>query len=205
MIKKYFDQEAYNYIERKINETKIDSVFKPTIIDIILRRKYEYQLDDKYFHRDVDSFINNVNEIYCKNLPQEPFVGVFVPQKKCIIINLNKFDNMNNEQIAEKLLHVICHECEHAMHSDETGNDRTFPREKIIIDDAGKIVETKGIREAFTEKKTDRIIHNRIIEDASKYYSETSGYKGITEFVDAIEAAFGIKENELLSAEIKGK
>lgn len=185
MKKDYFDQEAYNYIENKLNETKINSVFKPIVIDIILRRRYEYQLDDKYFHRDVESFISNVKDIYLKKLP-ENVGGRFYPQKKCIIINQNDFkEKIHDEQGMEILLKIICHECVHAMNYDENGKDRTFP-------------ESKGMYEAFTEKEAVRIVPNRNLGDSGLYIY-------ITEYVDAIAAAFGVKEKEQLSAAIKGR
>lgn len=189
MKKDYFDQEAYNYIENKLNETKINSVFKPIVIDIILRRRHEYQLDDKYFHRDVESFINNVKEIYLKNVPGN-IGGRFDPQKKCIIINENKFkEYMHDDQGMELLLKIICHECVHAMNYDETGKDRSFPK-------------SKGMCEVFTEKEAARIVPNRDLEDTLKI---PTPYANITKYVEAIAAAFGVKEKEQLAAAIKGR
>ncbi len=203
MRKEYFNQEAYNYVASQINKTKINSVFKPIVIDIILRRRYEYQLDDKYFHRDVESFINNVKEIYWDNL-REQLGGDFWPKKKCIRINRNAFkENINDEQFAEKLLNVICHEFGHAMNFDETGKDRTFKID--FTDPADSTIPIDGIFEIFTEKESDRLISNRKKEDAFKYYNETSGYGLTTKYINAIAAAFGIKEKELLSAAIKGE
>ena len=208
MKKEYFDQEAYNYIESKLNQTKINSVFKPIVIDIILRNRYEYQLDDKYFHRDVESFIRNVDEIYWEDIPEESdkvkFGGDFLTEKKCIRINRNAFkEDMNNEQFAKKLLEVISHECRHAMNFDETGNDRTFKID--YTDPADATIPIDGILEIFTEKESNRIISNRNSEDAFKYYNETFGYSSITKYVNVIAAAFGIKEKDLLSAAIKGE
>ena len=198
MKKKYFNQEAYDYVASQINKTRIHPVFRPIIIDIILRRRYEFQLDDKYFHRDVESFINNVKDIYCEDL-QDKHLAEFLPRKKCIRINKNKFkNNMHNEQEMEHILDFICHECQHAMNSDGTMIDRTFSENKSAIDNI-------GIIEIFSEKEADRMVYNRKLEDSFKYLKETSGYGATTEFVDAIAAAFGIKEKELLSATIKGK
>lgn len=203
MKKEYFNQEAYDYVASQINKTKINSVFKPIVIDIILRRRHEYQLDDKYFHRDVESFIRNVEDIYWEDLPEKKG-GDFYPEKKCIRINRNAFkEDMNDEQFAEKLLAVICHECGHAMNFDETGNDRTFKTDSM--DPADSTIPIDGILEIFTEKESDRLIHNRKQEDAFKYYNETTGYRPTTKYVNAIAAAFGIKEKELLSAAIKGE
>lgn len=208
MKKEYFNQEAYNYIESKLNQTKINSVFKPIVTDIILRNRYEYQLDDKYFHRDVESFIRNVDEIYWEDIPEESdkvkFGGDFLPEKKCIRINRNAFkEDMNDEQFAKKLLEVISHECRHAMNFDETGNDRTFKIDST--DPADATIPIDGILEIFTEKESNRIISNRNSEDAFKYYNETFGYSSTTKYVNVIAAAFGIKEKDLLSAAIKGE
>lgn len=203
MKKEYFNQEEYNYLASQINKTKINSVFKPIVIDIILRRRHEYQLDDKYFHRDVESFVKNVEDIYWEDLPEKKD-GDFWPEKKCIRINRNAFkEGMSDEQFAEKLLAVICHECGHAMNFDETGNDRTFKADST--DPADSTIPIDGILEIFTEKESDRLIHNRKQEDAFKYYNETTGYRSTTKYVNAIAAAFGIKEKELLSASIKGE
>lgn len=202
MKKDYFNQEAYNYIASQLNRTKINAVFKPIITDIILRRRHEYQLDDRYFHRDVESFIKNVEDIYWENLPENKG-GDFCPQKKCIRINNNLKENMNNEQFAEMLLERICHECGHAMNFDETGNDRIFKIDPTDIADS--TIPIDGILEIFTEKEADRIVCNRKMGDAFNYYNETIGYRPTTKYVNAIAVAFGIKENELLSAAIKGE
>lgn len=204
MKKEYFNEEAYNYIESKINQTKINSVFKPMVIDIILRCRHEFQLEDKFFHRSVDSFINNVKDIYLEKLPERSG-GRFYVIKKYIGINRDGFkENMNDEQYMGRLLEIISHECVHAMNYDETGNDRTFKRDSAV-DIIERMVDMRGMFESFTEKIADRIICNRTIEDAFNYHKETIGYKSTTKFVDAIAAAFGIKEKELLSAYIKGK
>lgn len=198
MKKEYKDQVAYDYVASQINKTKINSVFKPIVIDIILRRRYEYQLDDKYFHRDVKSFVRNVEQIYWENFPKG-YGGDFHPAKKCIRLSRNKFkENMSDEQFAEKLFVILSHECGHAMNSNILGIDRTFREVDSEVDDA-------GIVEIFTEKESDRIIFNRDQEDAFEYYNKTTGYSVTTKFVNAIAAAFGIKEKELLSAAIKGK
>lgn len=197
MKKEYFDQEAYDYIESEINKTKINSIFKPILIDIILRRRYEYQLDDKYFHRDVKSFIGNVRDIYLENLPDNIF-GQFHHQKKCIRINKKKFEkNVHDEQGVEVLLEVICHECVHAMNSDEEIIDRTF-------DENNQILDNTGIREIFVEKEADRMVCNREAEEAFNYHNKTNAYIYTTAYVNAIAAAFGVKEKDLLSAATKG-
>lgn len=199
MKKEYFNQEAYDYVASQINKTKINSVFKPIVIDIILRRRHEYQLDDKCFHRDVESFIRNVKDIYFEDWPVEDRYGEFSHKKKCIRINRNAFkENMSDEKFAEKLFAVLSHECGHAMNFNIIGTDRTFGEVDSAVDDAGTV-------EVFTEKESDRIIFNRNPEDAFEYHNKTTGYSITTKFVNAIAVAFGIKEKELLSAAIKGK
>ena len=197
MKKEYFNKEAYDYIESNINKTKINSIFKPIVIDIILRRRHEYNLDDKYFHRDVESFINNVKDIYLENLPENTS-GRFYSKKKCISINQNEFKkNMNDNEYMEYLLETISHECGHAMNNNEAG-DRTFEGEDSMIDNIGTL-------EIFNEKEADRIVNNRKLEDAFNNHNKTDGYKFTTKYVDAIAATFGIKEKDLLSSAIKGK
>lgn len=203
MKKEYFNQEAYDYIAIQLNKTQINPLFRPIVIDIILRRRHEYQLDDKYFHRDVESFVRNVEDIYWEDLLEKKG-GDFWPEKKCIRINRNAFkDDMNDEQFAEKLLKIIGHECGHAMNFDETGNDRTFKTDPT--DPADETIPIDGILEIFTEKENDRLISNRKQEDAFKYYNETLGYSSTTKYVNTIAAVFGIKEKDLLSAAIKGE
>ena len=204
MKKEYKDQEAYDYVVNQINKTKINSAFKPIVIDIILRRRYEYQLDDKYFHRDVESFINNVKQIYWDNDLPKKFGGVFSPEKKCIRLNRNAFkEDMSDEHFAEKLFSVLCHECVHGMRFDETGKDRTFKIDPT--DKADAMIPINGILEIFTEKEADRLVSNRKQAEAFKYYNETTGYAPTTKYVNAIAVAFGIKEIDLQIAAIKGE
>lgn len=169
MKKEYYDEEAYNYIKNKLEITHINSVFRPIVIDIIMRRRAEYELDDKYFHRDVDSFINNVKKIHVKKLKKHK-MGCIRYKEKTINLNSDCLKTNMKEIDYEDLYETLTHECYHAMNSNSKGLDRTFEEEN----DPLKSITNLGVLEIFTEKEADRTIKNRNKNNAFKYRTQTN-------------------------------
>lgn len=202
MKKEYYDEQKANYIREKLSKTAINKVFHPLIVDIMLRRQFEYELDDTIFNRDLDTFLDNVKTIAIEEMDTEKTgrVGAFSERKRNIRIASDLFreDNIDYEQIYE----ALAHETVHAMRFEKVGirkrEDRVF---QDRIDN-----EKAGIREAFTECEADALVYNTPNTDFKIInLRQTNCYPDLTPFIDLIVATFGVKRKDLLSECLKGK
>ena len=208
MKKEYYDEEKSKYIDNILRATKINKAYIPIIIDIMLRRRYEYGLSDGFFERDVESFVKNV-----KTINVVPFTenrGEFRVRGKKILLDSELFgEDANNEEIYS----VLVHECTHAMNFEKIDGqkkkiDRTFPKNRIY--------ETTGAIEAFTECESDDLVYNTSYIDPETNMDKdnpekmisfkfANSYRLLAPYVDLIAATFGVQRKELLSAAIKGE
>lgn len=206
MKKEYYDEEKSNYIAKKLQSKKINETYIPIIIDIMLRRRYEYGLSDNFFERDVESFVKNVKTIEVAPLTKSK--GSFRTSEKKIVLDPKLFgEDANNEE----LYSVLAHECTHAMNFEKIDGDkqdRTFP--------ANCIYYTTGAIEAFTECESNDLVYNTSYIDSENKVDDdnpekmillksTSIYRLLTPYVDLMVATFGVQRKEMLSAAIKGQ
>ena len=86
MEKEYYkdSEEKVDYIIQRFLNTEINPVFIPIIGDILLRRRYAFNLNDKLFKRDIDTFIKNVKQIEVKDIGDN--AGAFYAKNKKIIL-----------------------------------------------------------------------------------------------------------------------
>jgi len=200
MKKEYYNEQKANYIYKKLSSTEIDKVYLPLVVDIMLRRQFEFDLSDELLDRDIATFKKNVKKIEAKPLG-ENVGGEFAQAFKEIRLNdlLFQDENIDFEQIYE----TLAHECFHAMSFEKKEkdykDDRTFY--------AGKVIDKTGAMEAFTECEADSIVYTRQYDETDKrvYLTHTSGYPQLTPYIDLISATFGVTKNELLSAAVKGQ
>ena len=199
MEKEYYNEEKANYIiENLASATKIDKVYWPLIVDIMLRRQYQFGLNDDIFKRDVQSFVKNVKRISVEKIGD--CSGQFDTINKKITLHQGLFNKEPIDFIA--LYETLAHECCHAMNYETvltTKVDRAFNNLFSIFD-------TVGIMEVFTECEADSIALNHTKDpDSFMMRTKTLGYPNITGYFDVISACFGIDKNEILKAAITGK
>jgi len=194
MEKEYNNKEQKKSTIKKLKNSKIDRVYRPLIADIMLRRKYEFELDDAIQERDINTFVKNVEAIEIGETP-DGTLGVFSSLSKKIVLSRKLFENENID--FEHIYQVLAHECTHAVNFEDKG-DRTFYNESI---------NGKGVIEAFTECEADALVYNVQAINKDQIYTsrKTKGYSYITPYVDLMAATFGVERKELLTAAIKGK
>ena len=200
MNKEYYNEKKANYINKMLQSTKIDKIFYPIIVDIILRRQYQFRLDDDYFKRDVNSFISNVKRITIEKL-EDNTGGQYMIKSEKIVINSSLFRNntIDYEILYEQLVHECCHAMNYEMQENGEKDDRTFARNNSLNLEM-------GIMEIFTECEADFLVHNYNAEqDNLMICTETIGYPDITGYFDILTACFGVNKNELLKSAIMGK
>lgn len=200
MNKEYYNGKKANYIYRKLSLTGIDKVYLPLVVDIMLRRQFEFDLSDELLDRDIAAFKKNVKKIEAKPLGEDTG-GEFSQLSKEIRLNdlLFQGENIDFEQIYETLAHECFHGMSFEKKEKDYKDDRTFY--------AGKVMDKTGAMEVFTECEADAIVYTRQYNESEKgvYLTNTTGYSEIAPYIDLIAATFGVKKNELLSAAVKGE
>lgn len=63
MNKRYYNKQKANYIYSKLSFSGIDKVYLPLVVDIMLRRQFEFDLSDELLDRDIATFKKNVKKI----------------------------------------------------------------------------------------------------------------------------------------------
>lgn len=200
MKKEYYNEQKANYIYKKLSSTEIEKVYLPLVVDIMLRRQFEFGLSDELLDRDISTFKKNVKKIEARPL-RENWGGMFDQRCKEIVLNdeLFKGDSPDYEQIYE----TLAHECFHAMSFEKKGKD--YKEDRIFP--SGKFIDKTGAMEAFTECEADSIVYTRQYDESEKgvYITNTTGNSGITPYIDVIVSTFGITKDELLSVAVKGE
>lgn len=189
MKKEYYNEQKANYIYKKLSSTEIDKVYLPLVVDIMLRRQFEFDLSDELLDRDIATFKKNVKKIEAKPL-KENAEGLFLQQSKEIILNYSSFQGENID--FEEIYATLAHECFHAMSFEKKEkdykDDRTFY--------SGKVINKTGAMEVFTECEADAIVYSRPYDQSEKgiYLTNTTGYHETTRYLDLIASTFGVKK-----------
>ena len=69
--KKFNKIPSKKYFEKRINKMDVDESLKPILVDILMRRSSEYELNKKEIKQDINRLINNVDEIIVTDNPNE--------------------------------------------------------------------------------------------------------------------------------------
>ena len=188
MKKEYYDENKANYIREKLSTTHIDQIYWPIITDVILRRQFEFKLDENRFIKDVDNFITNVDSIEIGR-PKGIYDGLMDYTARKMYLSPKLFDDKkmkypNNERRNEVIYDTFAHECTHAMN--DHGNTDFLDR---------------GIVEIFTACEANLLTVNK--PERSNHFLEytygTYGYTNYTPYIDVIMNTFDIDKKELLN------
>ena len=202
MKKEYYNREKANYINKRLRSTSINKVYLPLVTDVMLRRLFEYGLSDEMLDRDINTFIENVENIRIVEPTLLGELGGFNPQNKEITLYAQIFREKTTDY--EKFYETFTHECIHAINLEQT---RVGKKEDRVFKEDNFQFSTQSAMEAFTESIANEQVKNREYNEfqTTPYISETTGYKWITPYVDVISATFGVSRKELLSATVKGE
>lgn len=197
----YRDQRLIEYLAYRIKEMSVDKKLQPVLIDILLRRIFEYDLSPTDIEQDVDSLVNNLKSIEVKKMPKKysKVGGYYDSIFKKIVLNERYVDEAVKNPDNPKLYEILTHEVYHALSRDENGHDRLVSKNQIT----GK--NNFSLLEAIIEKAADRCVYPRDTGVAPYYKQNVFGYSNITFITDAIAATYGVTEKEFLKNAIMGR
>ena len=198
MIKNYKNPRLEEYFNKYISQMSIDDKFKPYIVDILLRRAYQFKLTPEEIKTDVEVIMASLKEI--KVVRQDELgakwaAAVYSSNEKCIKLGPSALKESD-----QLLYQTLTHEVYHALSKDPvTMEDRlsggfnrfTGQYNSSLLE---TIVEKASFKTVFSTKPNNAYYNNNSI-----------GYKDMTFVLDAIEAVYGVNEQALLRRGIQSR
>lgn len=191
------------YLEYYISQMSVDEIYHPLLVDILMRRAYEFNLRPEEIQQDVSSLINNLNTIRIGKMPEgyESAAGIYSSVDKEIVLEEGFVEKYKKDKNYQGLFEVLTHEIYHALSRDEDGFDRLASQNSLT----GYYNST--LLEAIVEKSADRTVFSRGKNDknAPYYHQNYFGYTNITFITDALAASYGVTEKNFLRQAILGR
>jgi len=197
-IKQYENPVLRDKATRLINAMSVRDIYKPLLVDIILRRAYEFGLTEQEATFDIYTLVNNLKEIDIKKMPYgyRNCNGVYFPKNKSIMISNELFNRKPVDYVG--IYETLTHEVYHALSRDSRGNDRLLTRNIYTGTSHVSLLET------IISKCSNRAVENRV-RDNIFFNSSKYGYNATTFALDIIASVYGVSERELLQSSLKGK
>lgn len=182
---------------------KVKDVYKPLLVDILLRRAYEFSLSPEEIEQDVQALLRSLDSIVFKKMSREntDTWGEYDSNKKQVTLNqefVRRALKSGNYGVDE-VYATLTHEVYHALCRDERGRDRLS---SVNMFD-GK--ENCYLLETIIETAADRTVFSRTEKDRYNFRKETKGYPAMTFIVPAMAATYGVSEKEFLKHALHGR
>lgn len=194
------NQRIKKMLEVNIEKMGISDSFKPLLIEVMLRRASEFNFNAQEINSDIESLINNLDEISIDPMParHSGAAGVYFLREKEIVISEEYVKKAKTPNDFETLYEIFTHEVFHALARDKFGNDKISGVNKYTKEYYG------SLEEAIVEKAADRCVFGR--NGGEPFYHQNQfGYRDITYITDIIEAAYGVPELAFLRHAIQGR
>lgn len=190
-LQKYFKQYIY--------PMDIREEFKPLLVDILMRRADLYNLSPEDIRQDVVSLLYNLEDIsIMDDMPEgyEKAAGLYMSEEKKILIEKSYFEKTTSQ---DELYQTLTHEVYHVLSRDEQGIDRLGGFNSLT----GQY--NASLLEAIVEKSSYRAVFGNDKQNNIYFNNSARGYSDITFIIDAIEATYGVSEQEFLENAIMGR
>lgn len=202
MRNKFYENTSLRqYFNNYVSQMSVAKVYKPLLVDILMRRAHEFELSPKDISQDMQSLLDNLEHIEIKTLPKRfnSIGGVYNSITKTITLNARCLDQMRNNMHDPKLYEILTHEVYHALSRDRHGKDRLASVNAY----SGK--GNYSLLEVIVEKAADRCVYPRNGNSAPYFNQNTYGYTDITFITDALAATYGVSEKDFLKNAIMGR
>lgn len=188
-MKKYYDKNIHDLIEKSIKKLGIDKDFEPYVIDILMRRAYQFEFSEDEIQTDLDTLNKSLKNIKVEFISMDAS-GQYSSSTKTIQIT----PLVSTKQSYSDLAHELYHACTH----DEDGRDR-LGGYNLYLEDFNYC-----LLEAFVERASYRTIYNTTPRNPYSNIN-ASGYEGLVFVIDMLSATYGVKENDLLKHGIQSR
>lgn len=183
---------------------KVKDAYKPLLVDILLRRAYEFDLSNREIEKDLQTLLKSLDSIVIKKMPREDrnTYAFYDYNKKQIILNqefVRRALKSKDKTGIDEVYVTLTHEVYHALCRNEKGKDKLS---SVNMFD-GK--ENVNLLETIIETAADRTVFSRTEKDRYNFRKETTGYPSMTFIVPAISATYGVSEKEFLKNALFGR
>lgn len=203
VYRNYQNPNLIRYFQKYVSQMEVDRDFKPILVDILLRRAYEFDLTPYEIQTDMSTLMNSLKSIKIGKMSRKysTAVGIYKPNKKEITLREDVVREAlrGSEEDLDNLYVTLTHEVYHALARDVNGNDRLA---SINLYN-GKRNST--LLEAIVETAADRTVFARTERDRSHFKKDTKGYPEMTFVVPVLAATYGVTEREFLKHAIMGR
>lgn len=204
MTRSYQNSKLIKHFEKHIScGMKVKEVYKPLLVDILLRRAYEFSLSPEEIEQDLQTLLKSLDSIVFKKMSKEDrnTFGEYDFEKKQIILNQEFVRRAlkNGNYGIDEVYVTLTHEVYHALCRDEKGRDRLSSINMFDGKENGLLLET------IIETAADRTVFSRTEKDRYNFRKETKGYPAMTFIVPAIAATYGVSEKEFLKHALFGR
>lgn len=200
--KAYFNKKLLNQIKQIIPDDTYGE-FTTIVHDILLRRAYTFDLDDKTILEDAQKCRENIKTICFASedkFSKKTVAGHIIISRKIVEINADCFKkNFNFNAIYETLTHEIYHGI--GAKKTEKGVSYTGLQ---YFDENGKARGTI-FNEIFNESAADLASFGRNERDLKNKYHLTIGYPSITFVAPLFAAVFGVSEKDIIKVGISSR
>ncbi len=198
MPKKYdLNESLKSYIEGRVDKMKFDDEFKPIVCDILLRRIHQYELDEYKMQIDLACLEESLQKVNISKMPDEygNANGLYNPVDKTITLAKDYAKRCTPEELYQTFTHEIYHALTHT----QDGSDRLMSFNQYT----GEM--NTSLLEVFIEKASYKTVFPTQPKENAFINHHAIGYADVTFVVDAIEAAYGVSEQELLKNGIQDR
>ena len=197
------NKKLKEYFEYYINQMSVGDIYKPILVEIMMRRSHEFDLSPSEICKDLTSLINNITSISVGPMPDDckRAAGIYSYAKREIVLSKDYLKNAKTDDDFEILFEILTHEVNHALEREPGGNS------KLSQYKDGQLKLYSSLEEAIVEKASDRCVFSREWkEDYAPFFHQNEfGYSDITYVADLIEAAYGVAEKAFLRNAIQGR
>lgn len=186
------------FFEKRISEMEVDDSLKPILVDILMRRSLEYELNKEEIERDLNRLNNNVEEIIVDDNEGKDWGGLTTPAERTIRLGTTYLDAIKLDKNNRAILYeTLTHEVYHALDYNEEDDKFGLEGEDGFVN--------RPLHEIIVEKAADRMLsENNSLINLPHEWNYTNGYRNSTFITDIIESTYGVTEKEFLSSAIKG-
>lgn len=195
MSKNYMNPSLKAYFDKYISKMTIDERYKPYIVDILMRRAYQYQLTPQEIQQDVYTIMSSLVKINISHMENPDYMGLYTPSKHLIELDEDRINKMSPENLYE----ILTHEVYHALSNDPNlGHDKLGGFNRFTGNWNASLLET------IVEKASYKTVFGTDTHNA--YYNNNAfGYSDMTFIMDALEAVYGVNEQAILRNGIQGR
>ena len=109
MAKAYKNAQLEKYLKSQIAKMSIDKKYKPYVVDILMRRVYQFELSPEQIQLDVSTLQGSLKQISIveeNQMDVDNAWGAYYPMEKAIKLNKNIFNGaefLSSEEIYQVL------------------------------------------------------------------------------------------------------